>query len=63
MEDLDTLQMELELLLNSVVLRGLNLQRDGAAMDEKPSKPAQTFLKGVSEEDNYTEFNLIFFKT
>jgi len=46
MEDLDTLQMELELLLNSVVLRGLNLQRDGAAMAEKPSKPAQTFLKG-----------------
>ena len=35
MDDLDTLQMELETLLNCVVLRSLNLQREIAGMTEK----------------------------
>jgi hypothetical protein len=48
MEDLDTLQMELESLLNAVVVRSLNLQREIAGMTEKPSKSGQSFLKGVN---------------
>lgn len=35
MDDLDSLQMELETLLNCVVLRSLNLQREIAGMTEK----------------------------
>lgn len=35
MEELDTLQMELETLLNSVVLRSLELQKEVAGMTEK----------------------------
>lgn len=35
MDDLDVLQMELETLLNCVVLRSLNLQREIAGMTEK----------------------------
>lgn len=41
MDDLDTLQMELETLLNSVVLRSQNLQREIAEMNEKVN--LQTF--------------------
>ena len=48
MEDLDTLQMELESLLNAVVVRSLNLQREIAGMTDKPSKSGQSFLKGVT---------------
>lgn len=55
MEDLDTLQMELESLLNAVVVRSLNLQREIAGMTDKPSKSGQSFLKGVNL------FFLIFF--
>jgi len=35
MEDLETLQMELETLLNAVVIRSVNLQREIAGMTEK----------------------------
>ena len=35
MEELDSLQMELEMLLNSVVLRSLELQKEVAGMTEK----------------------------
>lgn len=35
MEDLETLQMELETLLNAVVIRSVNLQREIAEMTEK----------------------------
>jgi len=38
MEDLDVLQMEMESLLNSVVMRSLNLQREIAGMTEKVSR-------------------------
>lgn len=38
MEDLDVLQMEMESLLNSVVIRSLNLQREIAGMTEKVSQ-------------------------
>ncbi|XP_046438468.1 transcriptional adapter 3-B-like [Daphnia pulex] len=41
MDDLDTLQMELETLLNCVVLRSLNLQREIAGMTEKPPSPGK----------------------
>lgn len=34
-EELDSLQMELEMLLNSVVLRSLELQKEVASMTEK----------------------------
>lgn len=37
MEELDSLQMELETLLNSVVLRSLELQKEVAGMTEKVS--------------------------
>ena len=40
MDDLDTLQMELETLLNCVVLRSLNLQREIAGMTEKVVRKA-----------------------
>ena len=40
MDDLDTLQMELETLLNCVVLRSLNLQRETAGMTEKVVRKA-----------------------
>ncbi|KZS11742.1 Transcriptional adapter 3 [Daphnia magna] len=41
MDDLDALQMELETLLNCVVLRSLNLQREIAGMTEKPPSPGK----------------------
>jgi len=41
MEDLDVLQMEMETLLNSVVIRSLNLQREIAGMTEKTSSPGK----------------------
>jgi len=41
MEDLDVLQMEMESLLNSVVMRSLNLQREIAGMTEKPTSPGK----------------------
>lgn len=41
MDELDTLQMELETLLNAVVIRSQNLQREIAGMTEKPSSPGK----------------------
>lgn len=43
MDDLDALQMELETLLNCVVLRSLNLQREIAGMTEKVSLLCNNF--------------------
>ena len=41
MEDLDALQNELETMLNAVVLRSINLQKEIAGMTEKPSSPGK----------------------
>lgn len=48
MDDLDALQMELETLLNCVVLRSLNLQREIAGMTEKVALVSKNFSLSVA---------------